>query len=75
MSDNPRVSLHGAQHDVELPTDLHPGDLLAVPCTGAYPHSTASTCTAVGRPPVRDGASRVLVRRETEDDLLARDLG
>ena len=32
-------------HDIELPTDLHPGDLLAVACTGAYHHSMASTST------------------------------
>jgi diaminopimelate decarboxylase len=64
--------------DVELPTDLHPGDLLAVACTGAYHHSMASTFNAVGRPPViavRDGRARVLVRRETTEDLLARDAG
>lgn len=44
--------------------------------------SLASTCTMVGRPPlvavavaVADGAARLLVRRETEEDLLARDTG
>jgi diaminopimelate decarboxylase len=65
-------------HDVQLPTDLHPGDLLAVACTGAYHHSMASTFNTVGRPPVvavRDGRTRELVRRETTEDLLARDLG
>lgn len=64
--------------DVWLPTDLRPGDLLAVPCTGAYHHSMASTYNLVGRPPVvavRDGDSRVLIRRETEEDLLRRDMG
>ena len=64
--------------DVELPTDLHPGDLLAVACTGAYHHSMASTFNMVGRPPVvavRDGRVRELVRRETTEDLLARDMG
>lgn len=63
-------------NDVLLPIDLHPGDLLAVACTGAYHHSMASTFNAVGRPPVvavRDGRARVLVRRETVDDLLARE--
>lgn len=63
--------------DVELPTDLHPGDLLAVACTGAYHHSMASTFNLVGRPPViavRGGRARILVRRETTEDLLARDL-
>ena len=65
-------------HDVPLPVDLHPGDLLAVACTGAYHHSMASTFNAVGRPPVvavRDGRARILVRRETTADLLARDRG
>ena len=64
-------------HDVALPMDLHPGDLLAVAGTGAYHHSMASTFNMVGRPPVigvRDGAARVLVRRETTEDLLARDV-
>jgi diaminopimelate decarboxylase len=64
--------------DVQLPADIHPGDLLAVACTGAYHHSMASTYNMVGRPPlvaVRDGRARVLVRRETTADLLARDMG
>jgi diaminopimelate decarboxylase len=65
-------------NDVQLPADLHPGDLLAVSCTGAYHHSMASTFNMVGRPPVvavRDGLVRELVRRETTADLLLRDLG
>jgi diaminopimelate decarboxylase len=65
-------------HDVLLPTDLHPGDLLAVACTGAYHHSMASTFNMVGRPPLVaacDGRTRLLVRRETTDDLMSRDLG
>ena len=44
--------------DVELPADIHPGDLLAVACTGAYHHSMASNFNMVGRPPlvaVRNG--------------------
>ena len=64
--------------DVELPVDLHPGDLLAVACTGAYHHSMASSYNMVGRPPlvaVKDGRARELVRRETTADLLARDRG
>jgi diaminopimelate decarboxylase len=64
--------------DVELPTDIHPGDLLAVACTGAYHHSMASAYNMVGRPPlvaVADGRARELVRRETITDLLARDRG
>ena len=64
--------------DVPLPADVHAGDLLAVPVTGAYHHSLASNYNQVCRPPVigvRDGVARVLVRRETEEDLLARDVG
>jgi diaminopimelate decarboxylase len=109
MSDNPRVSLYGAQYtvalanrhpmglkqrvtiagrhceagdeiarDVELPADLHPGDLLAVATTGAYHHSMASNYNMVCRPPVvavKGGRARELVRRETIADLLARDRG
>jgi diaminopimelate decarboxylase len=64
--------------DVPLPADVRPGDLLAVPGTGAYNHSMASNYNLVGRPPViavRDGAARLLVRRETTSDLLVRDIG
>lgn len=63
--------------DVELPEDIHPGDLLAVPAAGAYQQSMASTYNLVGRPPVvavRDGRARVLLRRESTADLLARDV-
>ena len=64
--------------DVPLPADIRPGDLLAVPGTGAYTQSMASNYNLVGRPPViavRDGAARLLVRRETTRDLLVRDIG
>ncbi len=64
--------------DVPLPADVAAGDLLAVACTGAYHHSLASTYNLVGRPPLvalADGLARLLVRRETEEDLLARDVG
>ncbi|MFB7578528.1 diaminopimelate decarboxylase [Streptomyces hydrogenans] len=64
--------------DVALPADLRPGDLLAVPVAGAYHLSMASSYNLVGRPPVvavRDGAARLLVRRETLEDLRARDVG
>lgn len=59
--------------DAALPADVRPGDLIAIPCSGAYQRSLASTYNHVPRPPVvavRDGASRLIVRRETEDDLL-----
>ncbi|MFC3895714.1 diaminopimelate decarboxylase [Lentzea rhizosphaerae] len=61
--------------DVPLPADVHAGDLLAVPVTGAYHHALASNYNQVGRPPVvavRDGVARQVVRRETEEDLLRR---
>jgi diaminopimelate decarboxylase len=64
--------------DAWLPADLGPGDLLAVAATGAYCRSMASNYNHALRPPVvavREGASRLLVRRETEADLLALDLG
>ncbi|NYG55425.1 diaminopimelate decarboxylase [Nocardioides perillae] len=64
--------------DEFVPADLAPGDLLAVPGTGAYCRSMSSNYNHLLRPPVvavRDGASRVVVRRETEDDLLATDVG
>jgi len=65
-------------HDVDLPGDVAAGDLLAVPVTGAYGRSMASNYNLVPRPPVvavADGVWRVLVRRETIDDLLALDQG
>lgn len=61
-----------------LPADVEPGDLVAVPATGAYCWSLASNYNYLGRPAVvavRDGAARVIVRRETEADLLSRDAG
>ena len=64
--------------DVPLPVDVRAGDLLAVPVTGAYHHALSSNYNLVGRPPivgVAAGAARPLVRRETEEDLLRRDLG
>ena len=62
--------------DACLPGDLAVGDILATPVTGAYGHSMASTYNKVPRPPVlfvRDGAARVVVARETLDDLLRLD--
>jgi diaminopimelate decarboxylase len=64
--------------DEFMPSDLTPGDLVAVPGTGAYCRSMASNYNHVPRPPViavRDGQARVVVRRETEDDLLILDTG
>jgi len=64
--------------DEFLPGDVGRGDLIAVPGTGAYCRSMSSQYNHVPRPPVvsvRDGEARVLVRRETVDDLLALDVG
>ncbi|MFI6601057.1 diaminopimelate decarboxylase [Nonomuraea sp. NPDC050536] len=59
--------------DLPLPADLAPGDLIAVPVSGAYQRSMASNYNHVPRPPViavHEGVSREIVRRETESDLL-----
>jgi diaminopimelate decarboxylase len=64
--------------DAFLPADLAPGDLIAVPATGAYCRSMASNYNHAMRPPVvavADGEARVIVRRETEEDLLRLDVG
>ena len=58
---------------VDLPSDVRPGDLIAIPCSGAYQRSAASNYNLLPRPPVvavRDGEARTIVRRETEEDLL-----
>jgi diaminopimelate decarboxylase len=63
--------------DEWLPADLAPGDLVAVPGTGAYCRSLSSQYNHTPRPPVvavRDGRARVVVRRETIEDLLALDV-
>ncbi|MFT3853544.1 MAG: diaminopimelate decarboxylase [Ilumatobacteraceae bacterium] len=59
--------------DARLPADLAVGDLLATPVTGAYGHSMASNYNKLTRPAVvfvGDGESRLVVRRETYEDLL-----
>ena len=61
-----------------LPGDVTVGDLVAVPATGAYCFSLSSNYNYLARPPVvavRDGVARVIVRGETERDLLSRDAG
>ncbi len=63
--------------DGYVPDDLEVGDILATPVTGAYGHSMASNYNKVPRPPVvfvADGESRVVVRRETLDDLIRLDV-
>jgi diaminopimelate decarboxylase len=62
--------------DAMLP-DPAPGDVLVTPATGAYGHAMSNNYNGVPRPPVifcRDGSARVVVRRETYDDLAARDV-
>jgi diaminopimelate decarboxylase len=64
--------------DAYLPADVAPGDLLAVAATGAYCRSMASNYNHVPRPAVvavRGGAARVMLRRETTEDLLRLDAG
>jgi diaminopimelate decarboxylase len=64
--------------DTYLPADVVPGDLVAVAATGAYCRSMASNYNHVPRPgvvAVRDGEARILLRRETTDDLLRLDAG
>ena len=64
--------------DARLPADLHVGDIVATPVTGAYGHSMGSNYNKVLRPGVvfvADGQARLVVRRETYEDLLNTDLG
>ena len=59
--------------DAQLPADLAVGDVLCTPVTGAYGHTMASNYNKLPRPAVvfvRDGDARLVVRRETYDDLL-----
>ncbi len=59
--------------DAQLPADLAVGDILAVPVTGAYGHAMASNYNRIPRPPVvfvADGRARLVIRRETVEDLL-----
>jgi diaminopimelate decarboxylase len=63
--------------DARVPRDLRVGDVLATPVTGAYGHSMGSNYNKVPRPAVvfaREGDARLVVRRETDDDLLRLDL-
>jgi len=63
--------------DARLPADVAVGDIVATPVTGAYGYSMASNYNKVPRPGVvfvTDGEVRVVVRRETDDDLTRLDL-
>ncbi len=75
------AGMHCESGDVLVRDALLPapavGDVLVTPATGAYGHAMANNYNGVTRPPVifcRDGAARVVVRRETYDDLTARDV-
>lgn len=75
------VGMHCESGDVLVPDAgleaPRRGDVLAIPATGAYGHAMASNYNAVTRPPVvfcKGGDARVVVRRETYDDLTARDV-
>ncbi len=62
----------------QVPDDIVVGDVIATPVTGAYGYSMASNYNKVPRPPVvfcRAGEAKVVVRRETEEDLLRLDQG
>lgn len=64
-------------NEIEFPSDVRPGDFIATPATGAYGRSMASNYNHVPRPPVvavSNGRARVIVRRESEADLLALDI-
>ena len=63
--------------DGAVPADVAVGDVLATPVTGAYGHSMGSNYNKLPRPPVvfcRDGEARLVVRRETYEDLVRADL-
>jgi diaminopimelate decarboxylase len=63
--------------DARVPQDLQVGDILATPVTGAYGQAMGSNYNKVPRPAVvfaRRGDARLVVRRETDDDLLRLDL-
>jgi diaminopimelate decarboxylase len=75
------VGMHCESGDVLVPDalldDPRVGDVLVIPATGAYGHAMASNYNAVPRPPVifcSEGNARVVVRRETHEDLALRDV-
>ena len=64
--------------EASIQADIAVGDVLATAVTGAYGHSMGSNYNKITRPPVvfcRDGDARLVVRRETYEDLLTTDLG
>lgn len=64
-------------NEADVPADIAVGDVLCTPVTGAYGHSMGSNYNMVLRPPVvfaRNGEARLVVRRETYEDLVRRDV-
>lgn len=64
--------------DLWMPQDVGDGDLVAVAATGAYCYSMSSRYNLIGRPAVvavRDGRARLMLRRETLDDLTSLEVG
>jgi diaminopimelate decarboxylase len=64
--------------DARVPPGVAVGDLIATPVTGAYGRSMGSNYNLLHRPAVvfvRDGEARLVMRRETDEDLLATDVG
>ena len=62
--------------DAALPSDLAIDDIVCTPCTGAYGYAMASNYNKLTRPAVvfvNDGIARIVIRRETTDDLLRLD--
>jgi len=75
------AGMHCESGDILIPdamlADPRPGDLLVTPATGAYGYAMASNYNGVPRPAVvfcKDGEARLVVRRETYEDLIARDV-
>lgn len=61
---------------VYLPNDLKKGDLLGVPCTGAYCYSLSNNYNYVPRPPIisiEKNQCKLIIRRETSEDMLLRE--
>ena len=64
------------QKDVKMP-ETKAGDLIAVCCTGAYNYAMAGNYNRLGKPPIiliKDGVTRVAVRRQSYDDMMADEL-
>jgi diaminopimelate decarboxylase len=61
-------------NDALMASDIAPGDILAIPATGAYCYMMASRYNMMTRPPVvvvGDGTARLMIRRETVADVMA----